>query len=125
MNILESLKDERCTLEVNTKPEYFSLYINADTNDGDYINDETTVNNEDIHILISALRKLREYTLSHHWHDNWANDFNNFEPRKEYLNDEEYEVLNEFVPYGEYGVHTIEDAILYYNKGNERYSVKY
>lgn len=78
---------------------YIEIYVNADVNDGDYINETNTIDSLD------EYKKLQEIAVkilnkgSHNWDD------------KSYLTNEELDLISDFLPYMDNEeIHTI-DAI--------------
>jgi len=99
------------------------IIITADTNDADYITKKTEITDEQIEQIkpvIAAIQARRD-KLNEDRHTNWNKWGHNWEtseygklgtPSKMYvdtgiLTEEQVQLFNEFVPYGEYGVHTI------------------
>ena len=85
------------------------IEITADTNDGDYVTERNKITDEKIELIKQILPILKEH------HGNWptgqcgiAHDIYT----KEELSSEQINMLNEYVPDGEYGVHTIEDIVI-------------
>ncbi|HEX8586148.1 MAG TPA: hypothetical protein VF680_17280 [Allosphingosinicella sp.] len=85
------------------------IIVQADTNDGDYINKKTQITEDDIIKVKDILSKLNigSYDLS--WGRGDIQDEDN-DPHILYpqLSEEEIEFLENYIPYGEYGIHTIE-----------------
>lgn len=90
------------------------LWIKADTNDADYITSENLVQKGDIKII----QKVCEVLRVGKWHHNWVtNDYctekeSPWNAYKDELTEYEIDVFNEYVPYGEYGIHTIKSVEL-------------
>lgn len=90
------------------KPIY--LYAEVDINDGDYVGDMKQVSPEEAKKLQAILGRIGE---SSPW---WSGDCGNYEDTKEqhpWLTEDDYEFLEEFLPYSEYGYHTLVKAKLF------------
>lgn len=98
------------------------LIIKADTNDADYITSKNEVTDEQLELLqpvfkvLQDRRKLFEKTKNWDLRHNWeTNEIDNGKtPQDLYvdeglLTEEQVELFVEFLPYDEYGIHTIED----------------
>lgn len=100
------------------------IIIKADTNDADYITKKTEITDEQIEQIkpVIAALQVRRDKLNEDRHKNWNRWSPNWEtskygrlvtPSEMYvkpgiLTEEQVQIFDEFVPYGEYGVHTIE-----------------
>lgn len=92
---------------MNTK--LFELKIVADTNDADYETALTAVSMEEIQALLPIIAKIQPE--AHNWENGHQGDLT-----VQYagiLTEEEIELFSNYLPYGEYGIHTIE-RIEYY-----------
>lgn len=105
-------------------PIKYQVLVIGDTNDGDYVTQETILTDEAYDQLLPLLYKvagiLRQPIKHQTKHGpqlhNWPNgetlrdDLGELAPNdlyKDLLTEEEYETFDELVPYGEYGIHTI------------------
>lgn len=92
------------------------LYISADTNDGDYVSLKTPITEEELEKILPVIAVLKEKKeknrgwASHNWVTldcaRSAQDY----PENMYfglLTPEQIEMFQEYVPYGQYGTHTI------------------
>lgn len=81
------------------------IIIKADTNDGDYITNQSLITDESI----EQLRPIIEIIKSKKGKYETCEMGN---PRDTYsveeLSDEQLDLFDNFIPYGEYGIHTIE-----------------
>lgn len=91
----------------------YIVYIVADTNDGDYVTEETELTGDEIERFImpvaakiKAWNEANPRTNDH----NWASlGYACTHPSELYeLDDETSEYWSEITPYGEHGIHTIE-----------------
>jgi hypothetical protein len=100
------------------------IRIQADTNDGDYIEALNPIDPEDlekIRPLIEAIKAFKPYTTDRNGNRSWAHrhnwpsgegirhDLGEKYPSQIYsgLAQEAFEIFGDLVPYGEHGVHTI------------------
>jgi len=77
------------------------IYIQADTNDGDYISELNEIDEEDLVSILPIIQQV-------------ANNFGDFgmgefgdSADKLYGEIDNYDLFRQFVPRGEYGIHTI------------------
>lgn len=110
------MKKEYDDLTISDLIESFSgkknfVVIKADCNDADYISEISDVNSDDIKFIkyvwgIISKRNGR-----------WENgEYGDIPPRKMYKNElteKEIERFSSFLPYGEYGIHTVESIKIY------------
>lgn len=82
------------------------IIIKADTNDGDYVTEKTLISDEEVEKVKYILSKM-DTTHKIRWETLDQANSKVWEQHPE-LTEEEAEFLYEFVPSGEYGVHTIE-----------------
>ena len=111
--------------------KYEEITIIADTNDGDYVTQISTINKEDLAIikpLIAAIKRFKPYKVKRKdhmgkftWthHHNYPNseyirgDLGEKSPRELYnFSEKVFELFEEYVPYGEHGIHTIESITI-------------
>lgn len=95
-------------------PKIYELFIQADTNDADYVTSSHSVSEEEI----EAMKPIIEMVKNCKKHYNWVTgEYSQLEdhPLKIYpeLTEDAYEWFRDFLPFGEYGIHTIE-SIEYY-----------
>lgn len=86
------------------------LIIKADTNDGDYITSEHEIKGWLLDKL-DSLTKIASAIKDCSNHYNWPYGQCEGNPRAIYagiLTDDEIDFFNDLVPYGEWGIHTIE-----------------
>ena len=85
------------------------IIVKADTNDADYntsINEISDENLETVKIVIEAIKKCK---IRHNWA---VSEYSNkselpIEVYKGILTLEQIDIMNEYIPYGEDGIHTI------------------
>lgn len=86
------------------------LYIKADTNDGDYVTTFEEVTKEQIEELRPIVNAIKNCKSSHNW---GSGEFCSDEESPEniykgILTEDQIELMEEYVPCGEHGVHTID-----------------
>lgn len=89
------------------------ILIRADTNDADYIEELNIISDTQVDIIIDILSKINKDssgTIS--WKTLDVADEELWEQHPE-LTVEECEILDTYVPSGEYGIHTIESIEIY------------
>ena len=88
------------------------IVVEADTNDGDYITEKSLISDEKIEQLKVALAKLgNQNGIPWNTGDMVNEKRGRLSPDTMYgeiLTKQELDLIEEFVPHGEYGVHTIE-----------------
>ena len=84
------------------------LWTKADTNGADYITSENSVNEGDLEVIRKVCKVITEN--SGLWGIEWKTGEigNPYDTWGELLTEEEIEIFNYYIPYGEYGIHTIE-----------------
>lgn len=88
------------------------LYIKADTNDADYITSEDKISDDDLEVVRKVCNVIKEHGPKYDY--NWTTG-NIGDPYKQWghiLTELEIEIFNHYIPYGEYGIHTIEEVEL-------------
>lgn len=99
------------------------LIVSADTNDADYVYNITEVSNESLDQIIGIVKKINEAKKSNFYGFPWGKgEFVDVVYEEEYdgiLTDDEMEFLNDFVPYGEHGIHTVSKIEVYRNIGDK------
>ena len=88
------------------------IIIEGDTNDGDYVTERNVITDEQIEKISIAFSKLQGRT---NWYtgDMVNEKRGNFSPEvmyKDILSPEEIELIDNFTPRGEYGIHSIESV---------------
>lgn len=107
----------------------WAIAIKGDTNDGDYVMEISKINEKTlkkIKPLIDAIKKFKPYKvkvdgMSWTHRNNWASgevlreDLGEKDPRELYsgFDDETHETFEELLPFGERGIHTIEEILLF------------
>lgn len=96
------------------------IEIEGDTNDADYVTKRNEITDEQLAEIAPVIKAIKEYnedesitTQKYNW---WDLDFSrrdNPTPRQLYVEtgkctEEEFELFNQFTPYSEHGIHTIE-----------------
>jgi len=85
------------------------LIVQADTNDGDYIHNISEVDEETLPVIRKAAKAIKNASKRHNWGTSEYVDSNEHPSvlYKDILSQEELEIFGDFVPSGEYGIHTI------------------
>jgi hypothetical protein len=99
------------------------IYIKADTNDADYISEMKQITDEELEIIKPVIQAIKEYDKDksikkqkYNWWD--IESSRHPAPEKLYIESgkvtqEQLDAFREYIPYGEHGVHTIEEITLY------------
>ena len=85
------------------------IEIVGDTNDGDYVSERTEITDkeiEEIKPVIEAIKNSKE----HHNFD--TSEHQNGDAEEVYGHLEGFGLFEDLVPYGEYGIHTIDSIII-------------
>jgi hypothetical protein len=105
------------------------LIITADTNDADYITQQIYIKDEkelaEIKRILSIIKtKTNQLVKKGPNRHNWpTSDYSQDTVGALYkgkLNEGEIEWFNQYVPYGEFGIHTIVSAIMYHVEKEEK-----
>ncbi len=101
------------------------LIIKADTNDADYIHNIITIESAEKKKQIQELLKRIVPVLDAEGDHNWENG-DQGDSAEEYvkegkMTEADADYFGELVPYAEYGIHSIEDIILYDVINKEEY----
>lgn len=94
------------------------IEVRADTNDADYITERSEISDEEIKNLIPVIEAIKEFDKNHkkgrgdyNWLCGEIRGSKEKGPHEVYqgiLTPEQIELFNEYTPYGEYGIHTID-----------------
>ena len=87
------------------------LEVKADTNDGDYVCERTEISEADLERFMPLIKAIKKQRKKGH---NWCTSDYGDEPPPEEMYESFGELVDEFseyVPCGEYGVHTIVSII--------------
>lgn len=100
------------------------IRIKADTNDADYIEKTNVLKDEDESLVRRWAEALKDGSNRAEWGHNWpTNEFREESVHDLYegvfTKDELYRV-DRYVPYGEYGVHTVEEVEIFEKLNEER-----
>ena len=90
--------------------ETIQLYVNADTNDGDYISNTTEITKASLKTVTKVAKAIKECKMDYNWatYDRAEKELSPEVVYKGVLTKKEIDCFREYVPYHEYGVHTIE-----------------
>lgn len=88
------------------------IRIVADTNDGDYLERFTPIGDEDLQRIVPVIEAIHASNESHNWA---TGECSNIPLEEQYpdVDEELLELFDDYVPYGEYGVHTIKTIEVY------------
>ena len=99
------------------------IIIEADTNDGDYTTNKSEITDEQIELIkpmVEAIKNFKPYKVKVPGKMEWTHDYNfptgecvredlgQLSAEDFYKDIDNFDVFDEFVPYGENGIHTIE-----------------
>ena len=85
------------------------VIVIGDTNDGDYIIEKNPITDKQISQLKTIISKLTGGY--NNWDTRWEYADNNqlaTQVYKDVLSKEDFQLMQQIIPYGEYGIHTIE-----------------
>jgi hypothetical protein len=107
----------------------YEVIIKADTNDGDYVTSMETVGDAELKLIREVCKAIkdfqpyttegcnidwRDWTHSHNWPEGEClrEDLGEKSPSEIYsqCSQEALDLFRELIPYGEYGIHTIESV---------------
>lgn len=106
----------------------YELVVKADTNDADYVTEISKINENHLNELIPLFERVKEFKpykgKSNHTHySNFPFGDGEFIPRSDLgeksakelygYTDEEFDLICNYLPFGEYGIHTIESVEFY------------
>lgn len=86
------------------------IIITADTNDADYVTRKTVINDTEIKLIKEILSKLPKNGRRISWKNGDMGDTASELIKNNILTEEEVEFFEEYLPRGEYGIHTIESV---------------
>ena len=88
------------------------LYIQADTNDADYISELNKISDNDLEKIKPLIGAIKTCKQQHNWD---TSEYGDFCPKELYPDFSEgiFETFSNYVPYGEYGIHTIKRIEVY------------
>jgi hypothetical protein len=101
-----------------------TILVKADTNDADYITRSSKLNEEDLPTILKVVAEIKAFdarTRRGSGEYNWYARYEHYGrkrsgPREVYedvLTEEEIEIFEEYIPYGEDGIHTIESVEIF------------
>lgn len=101
-----------------------TILVKADTNDADYITNASELNEEDLPTILKVVAAIKDFDSRNRRGSgkyNWyARDehysLSRPSPHEVYediLTEEEIEIFEEYIPYGEDGIHTIESVEIF------------
>lgn len=99
-----------------------TITVKADTNDADYITNTQILDEEDLPTILKVIKAIKAFdarTRRGSGEYNWYNSYHGCSrpgPRDVYediLTEEEIELFENYIPYGEDGIHTIESVEIY------------
>lgn len=89
----------------------FLLEVAGDANDGDYVRKLTELQEVQLpllHKLVAALKAESGNWPSSEYADGWVEDI-----YAKYFTEDELDKVQDWIPYGEYGIHTVENITVY------------
>jgi len=97
------------------------MIITADTNDADYITSEHWIKKEELPLIKKVWKVVKNSVKQRGQGDyNWitgdiasSRDIGPYEKYKDVLTTEELDTFSEYLPHGEYGIHTIESIVIH------------
>jgi len=92
------------------------INITADINDGDYVSEIGTITEEQLEIIkpvVDAINKNKGRYETGDMSDK-------YDSKKLYGNLEGFKTFRKYVPFGNYGVHTIESVVIYNVESTEK-----
>lgn len=90
------------------------INVRADTNDGDYVTEETEATQTEVDLLVSLLERVK-WGIGSNFETQDCGD-----AQEEYdYTDEEWDFLSDFIPSSEHGIHTLERVEKYENVTRE------
>lgn len=94
----------------------YELYIQADTNDADYITSTNTVTMEDINRILPVIEAIKALDRKKSWY-NWPNseyrDEDTPHTLYSHVDPDLIDQFSDYCPYGEDGIHTITSVVYY------------
>lgn len=101
-----------------------TICVKADTNDADYIHNIQLLDEADLPTILKVVAAIKEFDATHQRGTgdyNWYARYEHYgrkrsgprEVYEEVLTEEEIEIFEEYIPYGEDGIHTIESVEIY------------
>lgn len=86
------------------------IIIVGDTNDGDYVTEKTPITDQEIEQLKPILAHIGK--KSSNWNTRYEYDEDELATLiyKDVFTEEQFKLMDKFVPHGEYGIHTIESV---------------
>lgn len=85
------------------------VIITADTNDADYVTEKTEVSDETIELIKPIAEAISNCKENYNWPWHECCDKSIEELYEGILTEDQIDLFKDLCPYGEYGVHTIED----------------
>lgn len=89
------------------------IVIEADTNDGDYITEIAEISQKELEQIEPVFKAIKKQKQRHNWPTFEGRRSEEKSPYELYVDsglitEKQYDIFNEFVPHGEWGIHTIE-----------------
>ena len=97
------------------------MIITADTNDADYVTSENWIDKDSLPVIKKVWKVVKNSVKQRGQGEyNWitgdlrsSNDQGPYERYKDVLTQEELDIFSEYLPHGEYGIHTIESIVIH------------
>jgi hypothetical protein len=88
------------------------LVVKADTNDGDYVTETTEIKEKDLPFIQEVIDVINECDDGHNWPTSEYSDKSVEDLYEDKLTPKQIDKFSQYVPFGEYGVHTIKSIRL-------------
>ncbi len=91
----------------------YLIVVEGDTNDADYISNVGNIAENEIEIIKKVASAIKSYDEEHKYGHNWPMFCDNndmpapYEIYKDILTEDDIECMDGYIPYGEYGIHSI------------------
>jgi hypothetical protein len=100
-----------------SKPKLY-IVIEADTNDADYITEINEISAEELELIKPVVKAIKKHKGDYNWPNFEGRRGNEKSPEEIYVEsglvtEEQFDTFSQYVPHGEYGVHTIESVTLF------------
>ena len=97
------------SIMANKQTPFLELTIIADTNDADYVHSITIVTQETLDHFMPVIEAIKANKSRHNWDTSDCGDGPNPVDMYAYIDEDLIEEFDEeFIPYGEHGIHTID-----------------
>lgn len=84
------------------------IVIEADINDADYITEFSVITDEDLNLLRPVIEVIKNCKQRPNWPDSDYSNESPYELYEDVLTKEQIDLMRDYIPHGENGIHTIE-----------------